>query len=345
MPTAKAAAATVAPKSTVPAKPGAPGSAKFQAIRSTRAFEEIASQIRNELAQGRLKVGSRLPSERALAEQFGVSRNTLREALRSLEHAGLIQLHKGASGGAFISERSGEAIVTGLFDLYHVGTIRPAQITEARIWLESIIVREACVRATAEDLAALERNIEEAQAASARGDFPMRATKHMDFHRILVRITENPIMIIVMDGVLDVLHHFVRTIGDYQNAFVLPSRRRFMKHMHEGDVEAAVAEMESSLKRLQRAYLSKVDVPAEAIGAYAAPGRTRLAAKPGGKAARSDGDADPKPALAKGPGAKRRTKATESKEPALKPESKAMASDRSGGPRTRRPAMEPQRKE
>lgn len=286
MPTVKAPAAKTAPKSATEPRTTLPASAKFQAIRSTRAFEEIASQIRNELAEGRLKVGSRLPSERALAEQFGVSRNTLREALRSLEHAGLIQLMKGASGGAFISERSGEAIVTGLFDLYHVGTIRPAQVTEARIWLESIIVREACVRATAEDLAALERNIEEAEAASARGDFPARAAKHIDFHRLLARMTDNPIMIIVMDGVLDVLHHFVRTIGEYQNAFVLPSRRRFMKHMEEGNVEAAVAEMESSLKRLQRAYLSKVDLPDEAAPLVDAPARKRAAASPAGKATR-----------------------------------------------------------
>lgn len=56
----------------------------FQPIRSTRAFEEIAAQIRTELAEGRLRVGNRLPSERALSEQFGVSRNTLREALRPL---------------------------------------------------------------------------------------------------------------------------------------------------------------------------------------------------------------------------------------------------------------------
>lgn len=230
----------------------------FQAIRSSRAFEEIASQIRDELAAGRLKVGSRLPSERALSEQFGVSRNTLREALRSLEHAGLIRLQKGASGGAFISERSGEAIVNGLLDLYRVGSIDPAHLTEARIWLESIIVREACQRATAEDLAELHRNIEEAESAVRRGDFENRVVRHLDFHRILARMTGNPIMVIVMDGVLSVLLLFVRSIGDYQNAYVLPSRRRFMKHMEEGHVEAAVAEMQTSLKRLQRSYLSKV---------------------------------------------------------------------------------------
>lgn len=285
MPTAKAVAPDLAVKPSAARRTTLP-SPTFQAIRSTRAFEEIAAQIRKELAEGRLKVGSRLPSERALAEQFGVSRNTLREALRSLEHAGLIQLLKGASGGAFISERSGEAIVTGLFDLYHIGKIRPEQVTEARIWLESIIVREACVRATAEDLAALERNIEEAEEASLRGDFPLRAAKHIDFHRILARITDNPIMIIVMDGVLDVLHHFVRSIGDYQNAFVVPSRRRFMKHMEEGNVEGAVAEMESSLKRLQRAYLSKVELPQEPAEVAQRPARKRASAAASTKPAR-----------------------------------------------------------
>ncbi len=238
--------------------------AGFSAIRSARAFEEIAAQIRAELAAGRLKVGSRLPSERALSEQFGVSRNTLREALRSLEHAGLIRLQKGASGGAFIAERSGEAVATGLMDLDHVGAIGPAQLTQARIWLESVIVREDCHRATDEDLAALARNVELAAAAQAAGDFDRRVEHHLDFHRILARMTGNPIMVVVMDGLLTVLLHFVRSIGDQHNPYTVPSRKRFLKHMEEGHAEAAVAEMEGMLKRLERAYLSRVEVPAAA---------------------------------------------------------------------------------
>jgi DNA-binding FadR family transcriptional regulator len=228
----------------------------FKPIRSPRAFEEIAAQIRAELSEGRLKVGSRLPSERALAEQFSVSRNTLREALRSLEHAGLIRLQKGATGGAFISEASGEVITTGLLDMFHVGAIRPAQLTEARIWLESIIVREACVRATAEDLDRLRENLKLAERAASNGDFHKRAEVNMDFHRILARMTGNPVMVIVMDGLLEVLRHFVQSIGEFDNSFVLPSRKRVIRLMEKGDAEGAVAEMEASLKRLQRNYLS-----------------------------------------------------------------------------------------
>lgn len=231
---------------------------KFQAIRSTRAFEEIADQIRKELSEGRLQIGSRLPAERLLAEQFGVSRNTLREALRSLEHAGLIRLQKGATGGAFICEGSGEAIASGLLDMYHLGSIQPAQLTEARIWLESICVREACARATPADLLALRQNIQLVSEATENGDFSARAELNLEFHRILARMTGNPIMLIVMNGVLDVLRHFISTIGEHENAYVMPSRRRFMKHMESGDAEAAVAEMEASLKRLQKSYLSRV---------------------------------------------------------------------------------------
>ena len=230
----------------------------FKPVRSTRAFEEIASQIREEMAQGRLRVGSKLPSERELAEQFGVSRNTLREALRSLEHAGLIRQQKGAAGGSFVSDSSREAVSTGLLDMYHLGAIQPEQLTQARGWLESIIVREACLRATDEDLAALQANIDAAAQAAKDGDFPRRARIHLDFHRMLARMTGNPVMVTLMDGVLEVLRHFIGRVGEYDNTFVMPSRRRFMKHMAGRDADAAVKEMEASLERLQKNYLSRV---------------------------------------------------------------------------------------
>jgi hypothetical protein len=228
----------------------------FQPIRSTRAFEEIAAQIRTELAEGRLRVGNRLPSERALSEQFGVSRNTLREALRSLEHAGLVRLQKGATGGAFITEVNGDTITTSMLDMFHVGAISPEKLTEARIWLESVIVREACQKARPEDLQLLRDNILQVGKAKSDGNFQRRVETHLEFHRILARMTGNPIMVIMMDGLLSVLRHFVFSIGNYENAFVIPSRQRFMKCMEARDVEGAVAEMESSLKRLQKSYLS-----------------------------------------------------------------------------------------
>src|SRR5271166_3560545 len=235
----------------------APARLEFRRIRTPRAFEEIADQIRKELSDRRLRAGDRLPPERTLAEQFGVSRNTLREALRSLENAGLLRLQKGASGGAFVRESTGEAIITGLRDMFHLGAISPEHLTEARVLIESIAVRTASERATVEDIEALNANI----AAAARAvreniDFYEQAAIHLDFHRIIARAAKNPVMVIVMEALLDVMQHFIRAFGQKRKPWVLPSRRRFMKHFEAGDSDAAVKEMEQHLERLNRHYLS-----------------------------------------------------------------------------------------
>jgi len=146
----EAARAAAMHRDKVRAESRANGRIEFRPIKTSRAFEEIADQIRTELVSRRLRPGDRLPAERAMAEQFGVSRNTLREALRSLENAGLLRLQKGATGGAFVRESTGDAIITGLRDMFHLGAIQPEHLTEARVLIESIAVRAACERATAE---------------------------------------------------------------------------------------------------------------------------------------------------------------------------------------------------
>lgn len=226
-------------------------------VGAPRAFEDIARQIRAQLSARQLRAGDRLPAERALAAQFGVSRNTLREALRALENAGLLRLRKGATGGAFVRESSGDAIVTGLRDMFQLGAIGAEHLTEARVMIESIAVRSACERAGAEDLDALKRNIAAAErAAREKVDFYEQAAVHLDFHRIIARATRNPVMVIVMEALLDVMQHFIRAIGQQRNPWVLPSRRRFIRHFEARDADAAVAEMEQHLERLNRHYLS-----------------------------------------------------------------------------------------
>jgi GntR family transcriptional repressor for pyruvate dehydrogenase complex len=230
--------------------------ASFQRIKTERAFEGIASQIRSLLANGRLRPGDRLPSERDLAEQFGVSRNTVREALRSLENAGLLRLQKGHTGGAFIAESAGSAVVSGLRDMFHLGAIKLEHLTQARIWIGSVAVRAACELATPDDIAAMKANIMDAERAQRKGDFYLRAATHLEFHRLIARATKNPVMMIVMDAILEVMKHFIDTIGPHDKQDVLPSRRRFVRHFEARDCEAAVAEMEQHLRRVHRTYLS-----------------------------------------------------------------------------------------
>ncbi|MDB5826706.1 MAG: uncharacterized protein JWQ73_926 [Variovorax sp.] len=228
----------------------------FAPITPQRAFEEIAGQIRELVATGKLKPGDRLPAERGLSAKFNVSRNTLREALRALELSGMIELRKGATGGAFVLPGSSGVIVNGLRDLYHLGAITPQHLTEARIWLSAIVVRVACERITEEDLQALEANVQAAVKAQKAGNFDERAELHRQFHNILAGATRNPIIQVTMEGMMEVMRQFIKGIGPSENAYTLPSRRRLLKHLRERDADAAVLEMTKFLQRLEVKYLA-----------------------------------------------------------------------------------------
>lgn len=84
------------------------------ATKSVRAFDKVANAIRGQIKEGRLKTGDRLANERDLAEQFSVSRSTVREALRSLENGGLLTLRRGPGGGAFVARADGGTVRNGI---------------------------------------------------------------------------------------------------------------------------------------------------------------------------------------------------------------------------------------
>lgn len=222
-----------------------------------RAVDDITAEIRAMVAQGRLRPGDRLPSERELALRLQVSRNTLREALRTLEHAGIIEMRQGATGGSFVRQGSSGVIVAGMSDLFHLGAITPAQLTDARIWLSELTVRAACVRATEEDFVALEDNIAAASLAHETGRFDDRQKLHREFHVILGRSTRNPIIAITMESVMGVFGLFIEKIGPSENPYTLPSRKRFMRHLRRREADAAVQEMARHLRRLHRQYLAR----------------------------------------------------------------------------------------
>ncbi|CAG2133749.1 putative L-lactate dehydrogenase operon regulatory protein [compost metagenome] len=226
----------------------------FRPIAVRRAADEIANQIRKEIAGGRLKPGTRLPAERQLAAELGVSRNTLREAVRSLEQSGLVETKKGAHGGIFITRADGSVVIEGLMDLYRLGGITPRQLIQAHISIEPAIVREACRLATEDDVARLYRNIDAAEAATAAGEFEKRFTLNHEFHKMLARIAGNPILVVFMDGLISLLVEFILRIGTYENEEIFASRRRFMAHFARGDAEAAEQEMLRSLERFLEGY-------------------------------------------------------------------------------------------
>lgn len=135
--------------------------ALFSPYTPIRAFEEVAEQIKEVILNKRLKHGERLPSERVLADQFQVGRLTIREALRTLETKGFVEIRKGAGGGAFIAAGNLGAVTAIIKDNFVFEGLTSDQITEARMALECSAVESATIHATDEDLNRIKRCMEE----------------------------------------------------------------------------------------------------------------------------------------------------------------------------------------
>lgn len=222
----------------------------FARVRALRTFEVIGDQIRDQVRSGALKPGDKLPPERTLAEQFGASRNAVREALRSLEHAGLIELHKGAHGGAFITDGDPAMVAQSIQDLLHLGSMTLGDVTEARLLIESAIVEAAVAKATAADLDRLRANIDAVEARTRDGDLDAKAELNIQFHIQLAEATGNPVLILIMRTLMDVLRTVHRPIAVEDTADIIQSRRRFLKHMAARDADAAATEMSEHLTQL-----------------------------------------------------------------------------------------------
>jgi GntR family transcriptional repressor for pyruvate dehydrogenase complex len=162
----------------------------FSRVSVGRISELIVEQIRLLMRQGQLKPGDRLPPERDLCERFGVSRVTVREALRMLESAGLVEIRVGARGGAFVTVPSSNRVGEGLADLLTLSVISAADVTEVRMILEVGIVPLVCERATEDDIAELEKICERSEEALSSGDYTMAMS--LEFHARVAQATHNP---------------------------------------------------------------------------------------------------------------------------------------------------------
>lgn len=227
----------------------------FEPVRVQRTFEEVVGQVRAKLASGELAPGQRLPPEREFARQLNVSRSALREGLRTLEIAGIVELRKGRSGGAFITRGNPQVVSDSMADLLRLGTVSWTDLTEARIWIEEVIVRVACERATPEDHAALEANIVEAMQYFESGQLMQKTEVLIEFHNILARATGNPVLVMMTRTMTDLLRYFARRLGSETTRAVFRSRRRFMTAFVARDADAAVKEMEGNLIKVHRLYL------------------------------------------------------------------------------------------
>ncbi len=159
--------------------------APFIPIRPTRASTDVIAQIREAIFSGRFRPGDRLPTEREMAQQFGVSRVTVRDALRALEAAGLIRVKVGGQGGPYVSEPDINLLSDSLGTHLQLRGTTFRELAEARLALETTAARLAAERATEDDLLTLRVA---AQAPPVPG---AAAGTSLDFHTALVASAHN----------------------------------------------------------------------------------------------------------------------------------------------------------
>ena len=155
---------------------------KIKAVRQERLYSKVAEQLSEHIDSGSIAAGERLPSERDLAEQFGVSRPTIREAMIALEIAGRVESRAGS--GVYVSGVPSNE-VAGLPD----DGPGPLELLEARYYFESDAAALAAERATKKDIKAIEKALQAMMAENRQGGLHEEADER--FHLLIARASRN----------------------------------------------------------------------------------------------------------------------------------------------------------
>lgn len=231
----------------------------FSPVNVDRVSQVIVDQIKVLIRDGKLQPGDRLPSERELCQRFGVSRVTVREALRVLEASGLLTIRVGAHGGAFLTTPSAERLGEGLADLISLARMTAANVTEARFIVELGVLPLAVERATDEDVEALFAMVAEAEQALEGGTYNIEMSAA--FHVRLAECTHNPAIEMLMQS----FHGPMRMSIEESHLAAPMSRqgveehRRLAEAVKQRDLEAARDVMGTHLDRTAQRVGSTTD--------------------------------------------------------------------------------------
>jgi GntR family transcriptional repressor for pyruvate dehydrogenase complex len=217
----------------------------FKTARTSTVTQKIIGQIRTAILKGRLKPGDVLPPEKALVEQFGVSKQTLRESLRALEHMGLIDVRKGIGGGAHIVEVDIEVTKQSLANFLYFKDLTIENLSELRKLIEPHAARRAAETMPEEGLRILGGLNARAWENLDKKFMQEMSRNEIDFHRVIAQTTNNPILVLLLDFVEDLLEDFKKVLKpdmDFSKS-VLDAHERIYAAISDKDSERAAAEM------------------------------------------------------------------------------------------------------
>ena len=225
---------------------------KFSTIEHTRVAEAVVEQFEQMILHGTLRDGEKLPGERDLAEQLDVSRQTLREALKTLETSGLVVSKQG--GGTYIADIVGSAISKPLIGLFSRHEEAYLDYMEFRVMLESKAAALAAERATEYDRAIIAAKLQAMVEAHDNDDAAVDAQLDADFHYAIAEATHNPMMIFSLRSIFELIRQ-----GVFYNRYMvyvesggkdklLDQHRQIADAIERGDVSAAESAMQAHLQ-------------------------------------------------------------------------------------------------
>lgn len=223
----------------------------IQSVQRRRLYEDIVQNFHSLIRQGVLQHGARLPSERMLAEQFNVSRSSVREAIRSLELQGLVVSRRGS--GTFINTEAIESVVALLASTLSAGNETMKEIFEVRHLLEPQIAAVAATRAGLDEVQRMADTLEEQQQQLEKGESGVDADTA--FHFALASATHNSALVKVVSAVEDILKlsrdRSLQEPGRAKRSLV--SHRQILEKVKVGDAEGARVAMEYHLTSVEPA--------------------------------------------------------------------------------------------
>lgn len=231
------------------------GTVDAQGLRVQRvqaAYRQVAEQLRNQIVDGELVPGTRLPSESELARLFGASRSTIREALRQLASQDLITTTRGVTGGSFVSSPNAAGVAENLSGslglLVNSANLNVTHLLEARLILEPVAARLAAERADDEAIDRL------AQLTTTTHEMPPTRgfIVHWDFHTSLVAATGNPLLELMCQPINEVLH------GRSHRENIERSAWDEVDHEHIGIYQAIAQGNGGDAEQLTHAHLLKL---------------------------------------------------------------------------------------
>ncbi len=229
-------------------------------------FEEIAEHLELSIFSGRLSVGDKIPSERALMDQFGVGRSTVREALFMLQRKGLLETRPGAA--ARVSRPDANTMVDDLSGAARHMLSQPdgvRHLQNARTLFEIGLARHAARHATEEDIRALKAALEANRAAD---DQPTFERTDLTFHYTLAMITHNPVFTTIHHALMAWLaeQRSVSARAGATRSEIFEQHRGIYEAIEAGDSVAAEEAMEAHLTTVARYYWQAM-TPIQSAGA------------------------------------------------------------------------------